>query len=366
MNFNLTDEQRLLRESLSGYLARHYGFDARRAAAANGGWRPDIWLGFAEELGLLGATLSEREGGFGGGAVETMLIAEELGRALVMEPYVESVVIATALLRGESGIGEWLRGRIVSGESIVAPALYEAGGRSNPAHITSTAKTAGGATVIDGAKAVVAAAPVASHYLVSAIEDAGVSLFVVEAGASGVERRDLRLIDGRPASDLTFAGAPATRIGAPGSALPHIERAIDEGIAAICSEGVGLIDAMLKQTVEYTKQREQFGVAIASFQVLQHRMADMLTLLERARSMVVMAALSLDLPANERRRAVSAAKAFVSAALKTVGEGAIQLHGGIGTTEEIAVSHYFKRGTVIQGQFGTAAWHLERMGRDEN
>lgn len=366
MNFDLTDEQRLLRESLSGYLARRYDFDARRAAAANGGWRPDIWHGFADELGLFGATLSEEEGGFGGGAVETMLIAEELGRALVMEPYIESVVVATALLRGENGVAEALRASIVSGEAVVAPALYEAGGRSNPAHVNSVARADGDGVVVDGSKAVVAAAPIASHYLVSASEEHGVSLFVVEAGASGVERRDLRLIDGRPAADLIFAGAHATRIGSPGSALPRIERAIDEGIAALCSEGVGLIDAMLKQTVEYTKQRQQFGVAIASFQVLQHRMADMLTLLERARSMAVMAALSLDLPADERRRAVSAAKAFVSAALKTTGESAIQLHGGIGTTEEIAVSHYFKRGTVIQGQFGTAAWHLERMGRDQN
>lgn len=366
MNFDLTDEQRLLRESLSGYLARNYGFDARRTAAANGGWRPDIWRGFAAELGLLGATLSEEEGGFGGGPVETMLIAEELGRALVMEPYVESVVVATALLRGEGGIGESLRANIVSGQAIVAPALYEAGGRSNPAHVNSAAHTAGEGIAIEGSKAVVAAAPIASHYLVSASEADGVSLFLVEAGAEGVERRDFRLIDGRPAADLSFSNTPATRIGPSGSALPRIERAIDEGIAAICSEGVGLIDAMLSQTVEYTKQREQFGVAIASFQVLQHRMADMLALLERARSMAVMAALSLDLPAEERRRAVSAAKAFVSAALKTVGESAIQLHGGIGTTEEIAVSHYFKRGTVIQGQFGTAAWHLERMGRDEN
>lgn len=361
MNFDLTDEQRLLREALSGYLSRHYGFDARRAAAANGGWRPDIWQAFASELGLLGASLTEEEGGFGGGAVETMLIAEELGRALVMEPYVEAVIVATALLRRETGLGETLRADIVAGEALVIPALYEAGGRSNPGRVSVAAKPAGDRVELTGAKSVVAAAPIATHFLVSAVEGDGASLFLVKADTLGIRRRDFRLIDGRPASDLNFDNVSAVRIGGIGDALPRIERAIDEGIAAVCAEGVGIIDAMLNQTVEYTKQREQFGVAIASFQVLQHRMADMLALLERARSMAMMAALSLDLPAAERRHALSAAKAFVSNALKTVGEGAIQLHGGIGTTEEIAVSHYFKRGTVIQSQFGTAAWHLERM-----
>lgn len=361
MNFDLTDEQKLLREALSGYLSRHYGFDARRAAAANGGWRPDIWQAFASELGLLGASLAEEEGGLGGGAVEIMIISEELGRALVMEPYAEAVIVATALLRGETGPGEVVRADIVAGDSLVIPALYEAGGRYNPRRVSVSTKPAGDRVELTGAKSVVAAAPIATHFLVSATEGSGVSLFLVEANAPGIERRDFRLIDGRPASDLTFDNVPAVRIGGAGNALPRIERAIDEGIAAVCAEGVGIIDAMLNQTVEYTKQREQFGVAIASFQVLQHRMADMLTLLERARSMAMMAALSLELPSAERQHAVSAAKAFVSNALKTVGEGAIQLHGGIGTTDEIAVSHYFKRGTVIQSQFGTVAWHLDRM-----
>ncbi len=357
LNFSLTDEQKLLRNSLAGFLQRRYDFDARRAAAAGEGWRADIWQSFANELGLFGAAVSEADGGFGGGPVETMLIAEELGRALVMEPYVEGVVVANALLRGSDGAA--LREALIAGTAIVVPALYEARGRSDPAFVETRASAEG---ALNGVKAVVAAAPLATHFLVSAQETGGISLFVIDANAPGLSRRDFRLIDGRPAADLTLASVPAQRLGVPDGALPIIERAIDEGIAALCSEAVGVIDAMLTQTVAYTRQREQFGVAIASFQALQHRMADMATLLERARSMAVMATLSLDLPAPERRHAVSAAKAFIGDALKTVGEGAIQLHGGIGTTEEIAVSHYFKRATTIQSQFGTAAYHLKRMG----
>ncbi len=360
LDFSLTDEQKLLRESLAGYLQRRYDFDARRAAATDGGWRPEIWRGFAEELGLFGAALPEAEGGFGGGPVETMVIAEELGRALVLEPYLEAVTVAAALLRDAPEADE-VRAGIVSGEAIVAPALYERAGRFSAAHVETRADADGRLT---GEKIVVVAAPLATHLLVSAREDAGVSLFLVPAGGEGVHRRDFALIDGRPAADVRFESAPATRIGEAGAAMPRIEYAIDTGIAALCAEAIGVIDAMLQQTVDYTKQREQFGVAIASFQALQHRMADMATLLERTRSMAVMATISLDLPEDQRRRAVSAAKAFVADALKTTGESAIQLHGGIGTTEEVAVSHYFKRATVLQSQFGTAAYHLKRMGEN--
>ena len=365
MNFQLSDEQTLLRDSLAGYLSRRYDFDARRAAAANGGWRPEIWAGFASELGLFGAALPEAEGGFGGGAVEIMVIAEELGRALVMEPYLESVVVAAALLRGLDA-GTPLREAIVAGEAIVAPALFEAETRfSTTPAVTHATRASTGETLLDGAKVAVAGGPLASAFLVSAREREGVSLFLVDAAAPGVARRSYQLIDGRPAADLVLADVAATRLGEAGAALPRIERAVDEGIAALCSEAVGVMDAMLAQTVGYTKQREQFGVAIASFQALQHRMADMATLLERARSMAVMATMSLDLPDPQRRRAVSAAKAFIGDALKAVGEGAIQLHGGIGTTEEIAISHYFKRATAMQSQFGTADFHLRRMAADD-
>ena len=354
MNFDLTEEQKLLRESLSGFLQRRYAFDDRRAAAAGSGWRSEVWAAFASELGIFGATLGEDEGGFGGGPVEAMLIAEELGRALVIEPYVEAIVVATALLRRVATAAP-LRSAIVAGDAIAVPALYEAQGGFDPGRV-ATVYADGGLT---GEKAVVVAAPLAHHFLVSARDGDSVGLFLVAADAPGVERRDYALIDGRPASDVRLSGAPAAMVEADAGA--RIDRAIDEGIAASCAEAVGVIDAMLAQTVGYTRQREQFGVPIASFQALQHRMADMAALLERARSMSLMAALSIDLAAQDRRHAVSAAKVFVGDALKTVGEGAIQLHGGIGTTEEIAVSHYFKRATVLQSQFGTSGYHLRRM-----
>lgn len=359
MNFDLSGEQSLLRESVGGYLARHYRFDARRAAASGAGWRPEIWRAFADELGLFGAALPESVGGFGGGVVETMVISEQFGRALVLEPYLESVVLATALL-GADGPADLLSG-VIDGSVIVAPALYEQGARFNLARIATRATAQGDDTVLDGTKLAVVAAPIATHYLVSALEGDAISLFLMPADASGIERRDYALIDGHLASDVSFARTPALRIGTPGAALPGIERAVDIATAALCAEAVGVMEAMLATTVDYARQREQFGVAIATFQVLQHRMVDMMTHMERARSLMLMATLSLDLPDGERRKAVSAAKAYVCKALKVVGEAAIQIHGGIGTTEEIAVSHYFKRATVIQSQFGTASFHLERM-----
>lgn len=318
------------------------------------GWRPEVWRGFADDLGLLGAALPECVGGFGGGAVETMLISEEFGRVLVLEPYLESVVLGPALLEGH----DELMAKVIDGSAILAPALYERAGRFNLARVATTARPD---ARLDGEKVAVAAAPFATHYIVSAREGDALSLFLIDAAATGIERRDYALIDGRIAADLTFAGTAASRIGGAGDALPRIERAVDAAIAALCAEAVGVMAAMLDATVIYARQREQFGVAIGSFQVLQHRMVDMLTHLERARSMTIMATLSLDLEPAGRRMAVSAAKAFVSKALKMVGEAAIQIHGGIGTTEEIAISHYFKRATVMQSQFGTAAYHLDRM-----
>lgn len=357
MNFDLTDEQKLLQDSLARYLQRHSGLEAGHAAYAGDRWKPELWAGLAGELGVFAAALPEADGGFGGGAVETMLIAEELGRALVVSPYIETIVVAMSVLRGDEGTAG-LRAAIVAGEAIVAPALHEPGKRFD----TSRFSTLATGDRLTGGKVAVNAAPIASQLLIPAQDGDGVSLYLVEADAAGVTRRDYRLIDGTPASDIELADVKAVRVGTAGTGGPRLDRAVDEGIAALCAEAVGVLDVMLLQTVTYTRQREQFGVPISSFQVLQHRMADMATLLERSRSMSVMATLSLELPAPERQRAISAAKAFVSEALKSVGEAAIQLHGGIGTTEEIAVSHYFKRATVLQSQFGTAAYHLKRMG----
>lgn len=371
MNLTYTDEQRLLRESVAGFLARHYDFDTRRAALANGGWKPAIWQAFADELGLLGMTAPERIGGFGGGPVETMIVLEEIGRALVLEPYLECTVLGGALLRGGGEAADAVAGGIIDGSVRPVAALWEDGARYDAGVVATTARPAeGGGWVIEGGKIAVAAAPCATHFLVSARtagaprDGDGIALFAVPADAAGLDRTDYALIDGRRASDVALKGVIVgadALVGSEGGALPVIERALDEAIAALCGEAVGVMRRMLESTVDYARQREQFGRPIAGFQVLQHRMVDMHTKIERAYSLAIMAALSLDLPEVERRKAVSAAKAFVSDAAKFVAQGAVQIHGGIGTTDELAISHYFKRATVIENQFGSAAYHLRRV-----
>ena len=364
LNFDFSAEQILLRDSVAGYLARHYGFDARRAALANGGSRPEVWRGFGDELGLFGAALPEAHGGYGG-PIEAMLIQEEFGKAIVLEPYLESILLAGALLRESGDAGRPHLAALIDGRARFAPALIEADARFNLASVAATATREGDLWRIEGAKISVVGAAEATHLLVSARiagaqrDRAGIGLFIVDATADGVDRHDYALIDGRRAADMTLARAPGIMLSE--DALPILERATDEAIAALCAEAVGVMRAMLDATVDYAKQREQFGRPIGSFQVLQHRMVDMLTLIERSISMTYMATLSLDLPDRERRKAVSAAKAFIAAAARTVGQGAIQIHGGIGTTEELAISHYFKRATVIESQFGSAAYHLRRV-----
>lgn len=370
MDVQLSAEQLMLREALSGYLARRYAFEDRRAAVAGAGWRPDVWQGLAGELGLFGAGLPEADGGYGGGAEEIAVIAEELGRALVLEPYTEAIVVAGAVLGGLAQSADLLAAAL-EGRALMAPALYERAARSDPLRIACTARDG----ALTGSKAVVAAAPMATHLIVSAREgqaDGPIALYVVRADAPGITRRDYRLIDGRPAADLTFAGTPAERLDMDDAgARACIVAAIDAGIGAQCAEAVGVMAAMLERTVAYANQREQFGRPIGTFQALQHRMADMAVALERARSMAIMATMALkdagaggggdNRAADERSRAVSAAKAYVADALKLVAEGAVQVHGGIGTTDEIDVSHYFKRAFVLQHQFGTAPYHLGRM-----
>ncbi|WP_408588096.1 acyl-CoA dehydrogenase family protein [Novosphingobium sp.] len=365
MDFQLSGEQLLLREALSGYLARRYTFDERREAVAGAGWRPEVWRALAGELGLFGAGLGEADGGFGGGAEEIAVIAEELGRALVLEPYTEAVVVAGALLRGLPQ-GASLLSAVLEGSALVVPALYEKAGRSDPARIACMLRDG----ALTGDKALVVAAPLATHLIVSAREgrDGRPALCLVRADAPGLTRRDYRLIDGRPAADVTFTGTTCERLDlGDEDALERIGAAIDAGIGAQCAEAVGVMATLLERTVAYAKQREQFGRPIGTFQALQHRMADMAVALERARSMATMATLALKADAAggavaaERSRQVSAAKAYVAEALKQVAEGAVQVHGGIGTTDEIDVSHYFKRAYVLQHQFGTAQYHLGRM-----
>lgn len=362
MDFSLSPEQRLLQDALATYLARHHDFEARRVLLVDGQRRAAVWQDLAGELGLFGAAVPVELEGFGGGPVETMLIMEKFGEALLVAPYLECVTLATALLRPAGAAVRDTVAAIVDGRLRIAPALHEDGGRFNLGHIETRVEGEGGDARLSGAKIAVAGAADATHFLVSARTPTGAAaLALVAADAAGLERHDYGFIDGRSAADIAFVDTPATIIDVGGDALPVIECAVDEAIAGLCAEALGVMETALALTVDYARQREQFGKVIGQFQALQHRMVDMRTQIELSRSLTLMATLSLDAPRAERRKAVSAAKAYVSDALRIVGQGAVQIHGGIGTTDEIAISHYFRRATVMESQFGSAAHHLKLM-----
>ena len=369
MDFSLNDEQAQLRDMFARFLADRYRFDARQKILRTpDGWSPDIWKAFAEELGILGAALPEDVGGFGGGPVDTMLIMEELGRALVVEPYLETIVIGAGLLRRSGGqVAMDTIGKIIAGEIITAFAWSEPGSRFAPSQCATTAARDGEGWRLDGRKAVVIAAPIATHLIVTARipgGNEGLSLFLVARDAPGVTTTDYATVDGRRASEIVFEATPVgaeALLGTEGGALPVVECVLDEARAALCAEALGVLAELQRQTLDYVKQRKQFGVAIGQFQVLQHRLVDMYMLVEQSISMTYMATLKLGAPAPERARAVSAAKAFVGKACRLVGQNAVQIHGGIGLTEELALSHYFKRAAMIEIELGSVDYHLARF-----
>lgn len=367
MDFNLNNEQQLLRDGLTKFLAARYGLETSRAAAKTGaGWQPDVWRALAGELGILGATFPEEFDGIGGGAVELMVITEALGNALVIEPYVDAVVVAGGLLRrsGDSAAAELLK-EIVAGNAVAALAAAEAESGERWQDVSTLARPDADGWVLNGAKIMVVAAPLATHLLITAriADEDGISLFLVDAGAPGIETHPYRTIDDRTAADLTFNDLrlPAKALlGERGGAWPSLARARDEGAAAICSEAVGCMRKVLADTVEYCKQRQQFGQPIGSFQVLQHRMVDMFMEVEQSAAAVYLAMLNLEADEATRARAVSAGKVTIGRAAGFIGQQAVQLHGGMGMTEELAIGHYFKRLTAIQYEFGTTDQHLAR------
>ena len=362
MDFNLSKEQELLRDGLGRFLSTRYDLEKSRAAAKTGaGWQPDIWRGFADELGILGAALPEEVGGIGGGPVEVMVIAEALGHALVVEPYVDTVVVAGGLLRraGHPAATELLE-KVVAGTAIVTLAATESGSGEHWQDVSTIAERAGDGRVLRGSKIVAMSAPLATHLLVTARTPGGLSLFLVDADWSSIETHPYRTVDDRRAADLRFDGVPAILLGEDGKAWPSLAEARDEGAAAVCAEAVGCMRKVLADTVEYCKQRQQFGQPIGSFQVLQHRMVDMYMELEQAVAAVYLAVLNLESEPDARARAVSAAKATIGRAARFIGQQAVQLHGGMGMTEELAIGHYFKRLTALQFEFGSTDFHIAR------
>lgn len=378
MDFSLTDEQQLLRDSVAGFLTARYELEKSRSAAKSvAGWQPEIWRGFAEELGILGATLAERVDGMGGGPTELMVIAEELGHALVVEPFVDTVVVGGGLLSRAGGErADAVLRDIVAGSARTAFAALEPSAGESAHDISLTARRDGDEWVLDGSKIVVTSAPLATHLIVSARTGGdrrdrdGVSLFLTEFDASapstGLEVHSYRTIDDRQAADLTFTGfrLPATALlGAEGEATAIIEATLEEAIAAVAAESVGLMRKVVADTVEYSKQRQQFGQPIGQFQVLQHRMVDMYMELEQATAAAYLAAFALSGSPSERARAISAAKVTIARAARFIGQQSVQLHGAMGMTEELAIGHYFKRLTAIENEFGSSAYHLNRYAR---
>jgi alkylation response protein AidB-like acyl-CoA dehydrogenase len=371
MDFSFTEEQTLLRDTVAAWLADTYDFEKRRAAIASpAGWRPELWKALAQDLGVLGATFPEDQGGLGGGATEVMVVQEELGKALVVEPYLGTVVIGGGFLkRAGTPAAADLIGKIIDGEARFAFAWAEPQARYCLHDLAVTARKDGAGWVLNGAKAVVVGAPFATHLVVTARTGGdrrdlgGVSVFVVAKDAKGIVTRDYPTVDGGRASEVIFenvAVGPEALIGPEGEALPMVEAVVDEAVAATCAEACGVLRKLHEGTLDYTKQRKQFGAPIASFQVLQHRMVDMFINVEQAVSMTYMAHIKLDEPAAERAKAVSAAKVQIGRACKFVGQNAIQLHGGMGMTDEMAIGHYFKRATLIEGVFGSTDHHLAR------
>jgi pimeloyl-CoA dehydrogenase small subunit len=370
MDFNFTEEQGMIRDSLSRLIREQYDFDTRRkVVASKEGWRPAMWAQFAE-LGLLMAPFSEEDGGLGGGPIDAMVVMEEFGKGLVVEPYLPSVVCGGGFLKRGSDAqkAEHLAG-IMSGEQIFAFAYAEPRGRYNLADLETTAKKDGAGFSINGHKAVVIGAPWATHFVVTARTSGGrrdaegVTVFVVAKDAKGVSTRDYPTVDGRRASEVYFENVTVSAdavVGDVDNGLPLVELVTDEAIAALCAEACGAMKVAHEMTVEYSRNRKQFGTAIGKFQVLQHRMVDMFMEHEQSVSMTYMATLKLDEDEITRKKAASAAKVRIGQGGRFVGQQAIQIHGGMGMTDELAVGHYFKRLTMIDAEFGNVDHHLKR------
>ena len=364
MDFSYSDEQQMLLDTTQRFLASEYTFEHRqRLLESDEGWSREVWKQLAE-LGLLAVDIPENDGGIGAGPVGVMLVAQAIGHGLLLEPFLSSAIVAVqAIARTGSDAqrARWLPA-LASGECIAVLAHDENGTGLELSAIGTRATRSDAGWTLDGKKSVVFHAPMADLYLVSArVKDGSLGLFAVPADADGVHRKDLRRVDGKREAALVF---DAVRVGEDarlgGDAGEVLAAVLDHGIAALCAEAFGVLDRILKATIEYSRSRKQFGVPIGSFQALQHRMADMLIQFEQARSMMLLATTRcVEADAGARRAAVSGAKALVGQAARFIGQHAVQLHGGMGMTDELDVSHCFKRLLAFELRFGTTDEHLQ-------
>ena len=374
MDFSFSEEQTLLQESIERFIRNDYSFSARQAIVKGElGYDAGKWRTFAE-LGWLGVPFPEADGGFGGSAIESILMCEQFGKGLVVEPFLATVVLAGGAIR--SGGSRAQRAAclpaIVGGSAQAALAYAEPQGRYNLADLVTTGVRANGGYVLNGYKAVVLNAPAADFLVVSARtsgeqrDSGGVSLFIVANDAPGLSRRDYPTVDAFRASEVTLKNVKVGEdalLGEADQGLPILQRVVDEGTLAVGAEAVGCMEVLYKDTVEYCKTRKQFGQPIGKFQVLQHRMVDMFMEHEQAKSLMYMAAMRLDEGYGlQAQKAVSAFKVQVGTSGRFVGQNAVQLHGGMGMTDELRIGHYFKRLTMIDTLFGNVDHHLERFG----
>ena len=372
MFIEYSEEQNMLRDSAERYLRDNYSFDSRQAAVKQAsGFDAVQWQAFAD-LGWLAMTFDEDSGGFGGGALETMILCEQFGKFLVLEPYLESVVMVGGLIEAgaQPAIKEQYLTGLIAGELQGAFAYLEEGSVADPTHVKTIAEPSADGFILNGSKTVVLNGPEADFFIVSVSTSAnhkdssqGISLFVVAKDNPGLSLKNYKTYDGRSASELHMTDVAVSNLALVGEldngfaiAAPIFSRAI----VAVCAEAVGAMDALLAATVDYTKQRKQFGQSISGFQVLRHRMVDMFMEIELTRSLLMATAWKLDNNAPDAEQCVAALKAKVGKAGRYVSHNAVQLHGGIGTTDEFSVGHYFKRLATIGVMFGSRDSHLSR------
>ena len=370
MDFSFSEEQTLLRNTIQSFIQDNYDFDKRtEIVKSEEGMKIENWKLFSN-LGLLGLPFSEDDGGLGFGPVELMIVAEEFGKGLVVEPYIQTIVTCGGFLKraSEKQRNKYIP-KIISGEDIWAFAYAEPQGRYNLNDLTTRASKEGENYILNGYKCVVSAAPWSKKLIVSARtsgdqrDEEGISLFILDKNSSGISLRDYPTVDGSRASEIILEDVKVSSeniIGEEGKASKLIEQVVDESIAAVCAEAIGAMGVLNEATVEYCKTRKQFGQPIGKFQVLQHRMVDMFMQYEQSVSMTYMVNLKLHEEYSERRKAASGAKVQICKAAKFIGQSAIQLHGGMGMTDELNVGHYFKRLSMIENLFGNIDHHLKK------
>ena len=371
MDFSFNEEQTLIQRQVAQFIQRDYEWEKRQALAKSElGFSSENWKIFAD-LGWLGISLSEESGGFGGSALETMIIMEEFGKGLVVEPFLETIVLCAGLIDscGNKDQKSEILKKVISGEMHLALGFVEPQSRFNLADVTTEAKKKGDGFVLNGFKSVVMNGPSANNIIISArisgkqSEEEGISLFVIDPKLEGVSLRNYPTVDGRRASEITLENVDVSSsclLAEEGKGFKELEKVIDSATLAICAEAIGAMEVLYKTTVEYTKIRKQFGQAIGKFQVLQHRMVDMFMEYEQSKSLLYMATIKQAEKAEDSKKAISGLKYQVGKAAKFIGQQAVQLHGGMGVTDELNVGHFFKRLTTIITIFGNTDYHLKR------